>query len=176
MPLRPPRCVARDSKSCGCSTCSRPSSQLLAMSPLLHARLVLCRRRLVRTQSRWLAFGCHIGLFVAYRSWLLAQFSVLGSAWWSWASDAVPLAVFVACWSPFATRSSHVALSGASALGRSSASVALELRSTTSRRAAAADRLCSPRCVAPRRRHGAVDTLCSGKASYVASRLPLPLQ
>ena len=62
-------------------------------------------------------------------------------------------------WWPFATRSSEVAPSGASVFGRSSASVALELRSTL-RRAAAADRsrLSLPRCVAPRSRHATLST------------------
>ena len=71
MPLRPPH---GGSTSCSCrSTCSRRSSQLLAVSPPpcpldLHADSLACAG----------AFGCRIGLFVAVRSWLAC--AVL-SAW-----------------------------------------------------------------------------------------------
>ena len=157
MPLRSTRCVARGLhilrlplqllstiKSAACCVVSPPPCPLD-----LHAVSLAYVG----------AFGCRIGLFVALRSWLAC--AVL-SVWLSLAELGFRCcAVRRLCrlWWPFATRSSDVAPSGASVFGRSSASVALELRSTL-RRAAAADRsrLSLPRCVAPCRRHVALST------------------
>jgi hypothetical protein len=147
------------STSRGCRfNCSRRSSQLLAVSPPL-----LCRRRLVRSIA-----GLYWSLRLPHRAVRGAQVVACAvlSAWLSLAElcAAVSLSPVVA------VRHSLIGRRGFGAR-QVIASVALELGSTTSRRAVAADRfrLSLPRCGA-----GCVRSCISRRCScYIRRRHPM---